>query len=241
MDKSLYINEELTQLADDPTQVYKKEIDHIIEETYEMNIITQEIKRALINGHPRTPKDPRHPPGCKVISSIGSILQPIAIYLDSFLQKIVKNLPCCLKGTNDFLQRVNPLSVAGVTWLCTFDVKSLFTNIQVRLYMRHCVWMLLYPTRRLVFWCLCLMLYSLKIISSLGSNSGPFSDKIIVWLRFVDNVFVIWMGTEDKLTCFEESINQIHPLLKFPRTKSQTEVYYLDVKIKIIADRLHTT
>lgn len=46
-----------------------------------------------------------------------------------FLQKIVKDLPCCLKDTNDFLSRSVAFSVEEVTWICTFDIKSLFTNI----------------------------------------------------------------------------------------------------------------
>lgn len=44
--------------------------------------------------------------------------------------------------------------------------------------------------------------------------NGPFHDKIASWQRFVDDVFILWMGTEDELTMFEEFINNIHPLLK---------------------------
>lgn len=83
--KSMYMAEALTQLADqavykrlneDPTQMYKKEIASTIEEAYELNIISHEIKKALINDYPRTPilylvpkihKDKSHPPGRPII------------------------------------------------------------------------------------------------------------------------------------------------------------------------------
>lgn len=69
------------------------------------------------------------PPGRPIVSGIGSIFEPLAVYVDSFLQDIVKKLPYCLKDTNDFLDRVEEVNVTEITWLCTFDVKSLYTNI----------------------------------------------------------------------------------------------------------------
>lgn len=113
-------------------------VDEVIDEAYRENIITDEVKKVLHNDSPHTPimyLVPKlhtcldRPPGRPIISSIGSILQPIAIYLDVFLQKVVKTLPVCLRYTNDFLQRIATVNTLEVAWLCTFDVKSLFTNI----------------------------------------------------------------------------------------------------------------
>lgn len=83
-------------------------------------IITKETKLALTSNCPRVPllylvpkvhKDLKQPPGLPIVSVVNSIFQPIAIYVDGFLQKIVKKLPNCLKDTADFLHRIEGIDV----------------------------------------------------------------------------------------------------------------------------------
>lgn len=69
------------------------------------------------------------PPGHPIVSSSGSVLQTLAVYVDQFLQPIVKKLLGCIKDTNDFLQRIHPMDFSNVTVLGSFDVTSLFTCI----------------------------------------------------------------------------------------------------------------
>lgn len=117
MDTTSYIGEAENQLTDvtvyqklnsGPIIQFKKEIDQFIEEAYDVGLIDSDIKKVLIKENPRTPilylvpkvhKNLQSPPGRPIVSSVGSILQLIAVYLDSYLQNIVKNLPCCLKDT----------------------------------------------------------------------------------------------------------------------------------------------
>lgn len=75
---------------------------------------------------PQGAKMSRAAPGCLIVSGIGSVFQPLAVYVESFLQEIVKKLPHCLKDINDFLDRID---VKDVTWICTYEIKILYTNI----------------------------------------------------------------------------------------------------------------
>lgn len=126
------------RLTEDPTRRLKKEIDEFLQEAYEDNIITVEEKQILTNDTPRVSfmylvpkihKDLKKPPGRPIVSGVQSIFYPLAVYIDSHLQDIVKKLPNCLKDTGDLLNRIQDIDVTDVTMLCTLDVQSLYTNI----------------------------------------------------------------------------------------------------------------
>lgn len=70
---------------------------------------------------------------------------------------------------------------------------------------------------------------------------GPYSSKIVTWMRFVDNIFVLWAGTAKELDAFESSINHIHPLLQSSMTKDQDEIFFLNVRVLKKDECLHTT
>lgn len=81
---------------------------------------------------PKVHKSLEQPPGRLIISGIGFVLQPLAIYVDSFLQGIVKKRPHCLKDTSNVWEKLNQVGMEDVTWMCTYDMKSLYTNIPVQ-------------------------------------------------------------------------------------------------------------
>ena len=60
------------------------------------------------------------------------------------------------------------------------------------------------------------------------------------WKRFIDDIFMIWPHGMDSLLEFLEHLNTVHPTIKFTSTISQTEVSFLDLKIYIRGDKLHT-
>lgn len=143
IDRTKYLEEAEKQLANqnvykrltsDPTTEYKQIIDGIVLEAYNDGLICNEVKTALINDQPRTPmlyiackihKDLEHLPGRPIVSGVNSIFQPIATSKDGYLQRIVKGLP----GSKGFLQRIENIDCTEVQWLCTLDIKSLYTNI----------------------------------------------------------------------------------------------------------------
>lgn len=49
--------------------------------------------------------------------------------IKNYLQEELKKCPRCLKDTRDFLRDIESVEVNEVTYLCTFDIQSLYTNI----------------------------------------------------------------------------------------------------------------
>ena len=84
--------------------------------------------------------------------------------------------------------------------------------------------------------------------TSMGSRVGPsyanlfmavFEDKLIenwkdhiqTWMRFIDDIFFIFLGTLDDLLCFMDMANNSHPDIKLEFTHSSYTVNFLDVTI----------
>ena len=55
--------------------------------------------------------------------------------------------------------------------------------------------------------------------------------KIDLWLRFRDDVFMIFDGTQRELNDFFTNINSMHPTFEFSIESSQQEITYLDLEI----------
>ena len=52
-----------------------------------------------------------------------------------------------------------------------------------------------------------------------------------LYLRFIDDIFFIWKGTEQELKKFLEEINLQHPTIKFDYKYSKSMIEFLDLKI----------
>ena len=66
--------------------------------------------------------------------------------------------------------------------------------------------------------------------------------KPLLWLRFIDDIFMIWTHGEDALTEFIEYLNGIHPTIKFTHEVSPTSINFLDTTVKLNENReLYTT
>ena len=55
--------------------------------------------------------------------------------------------------------------------------------------------------------------------------------NILIWRRFIDDIFLIWNGTMTSFTTYIEKINQTHETIKFTHEVSDKEVTFLDVKV----------
>ena len=55
--------------------------------------------------------------------------------------------------------------------------------------------------------------------------------KPTVWLRFLDDIFMIWNHSEEDLQKFINSLNNFHPTIKFTYTASTTHASFLDVNV----------
>ena len=53
------------------------------------------------------------------------------------------------------------------------------------------------------------------------------------YLRFLDDILILWKGSRPTLTAFLKYINKIHPRIKFTYTSSETEIDFLDTTLYI--------
>ena len=66
--------------------------------------------------------------------------------------------------------------------------------------------------------------------------------KSILYLRYIDDIFLIWKGSEEELKHFINYINQVHPKIKFDIQYSYKEINFLDTKVQITNNgQLQTT
>ena len=62
----------------------------------------------------------------------------------------------------------------------------------------------------------------------------------IKYLRFIDDIFMIWTGTQQQLKTFINNINNVHPSIKFTTHYSKEQIAFLDTTIQISNSRLIT-
>ena len=60
-----------------------------------------------------------------------------------------------------------------------------------------------------------------------------FTGKCPLYLRFIDDIFGIWIGTKEEFNSTIESINQCHHSIKFDFEISQSDVNFLDTTVYI--------
>ena len=67
-------------------------------------------------------------------------------------------------------------------------------------------------------------------------------EKVITFLRFIDDLFMIWTDTEEELLKFTNELNQKHKTIKFNFKYSKTKIEFLDVLVyKDSNNKLQTT
>ena len=65
---------------------------------------------------------------------------------------------------------------------------------------------------------------------------------ISFWKRFLDDIFLIFVGTTKQLQSMKNFMNNLHPTIKFTFEDSTREISFLDMKIHVRAEhKLSTT
>ena len=59
----------------------------------------------------------------------------------------------------------------------------------------------------------------------------PGADKIKLWVRYIDDIFVVWQGPQTDFEHFVQQCNKLHPTIKFTSECSETEINFLDMTI----------
>ena len=65
-------------------------------------------------------------------------------------------------------------------------------------------------------------------------RNAPFQPH--TWLRYIDDIFMIWTESPENLKSFIDYLNNIHPTIKFTSSHSPTSVPFLDVNVSLTSD-----
>ena len=60
------------------------------------------------------------------------------------------------------------------------------------------------------------------------------SKKLLIWLRYIDDILFIWTHGEQELERFLKDLNNFTPNLSFTREASKNCIPFLDLKVKLI-------
>ena len=62
-----------------------------------------------------------------------------------------------------------------------------------------------------------------------------------LWLRFIDDIFMIWKDREQQLRMFLEALNNYHPTIKFTHNMDKKEIAFLDsIVYRSATNRIYT-
>jgi hypothetical protein len=208
-------------------------------------------------GLPKVHKDgaPLRP----IVSAINSPTQPLAKYLAWRLQPHVIKSKSFVKNSEDFIQKIQDIKIEEQDILVSFDVVSLFTNIPTDEAVDIIKNRLEYLTDdiiTLISHCLNNTYFTYKNTiykqirgTPMGSSLSPgvanlfMSDleerllqnarlKPAVWLRYMDDTFVVWKHGREELDSFLNYLNTIHPSIKFTmEVESNDRLAFLDVLV----------
>ena len=146
LDIKYYIDEANRQLNDtknyekldfDPTKLHTGKVKSEINNLKNENLLTLKTANSLLKEKIRAPEFHLLPkihkvnnPGRPVISSINCHTGRISEFVDYYLQLVVKKLESYVKGTTDFIKKIEAIEhVSDDSYLVSLDVHSLYTNI----------------------------------------------------------------------------------------------------------------
>lgn len=72
------------------------------------------------------------------------------------------------------------------------------------------------------------------------TETHPLLSKILSWKRYIDDVFVLWEGSQQELNQFQTLLNEISEYFKFTMQTDERKINYLDLWIIKENDALHT-
>ena len=61
-------------------------------------------------------------------------------------------------------------------------------------------------------------------------------EKSSLYLRFIDDIFFLWNGTEEELKSFINRVNRVHPTIKLETNYSYTEINFSDTTVNITSN-----
>ena len=79
--------------------------------------------------------------------------------------------------------------------------------------------------------------YAVNFMNRFEENSVyTYQLQPMIWVRYIDDIFMIWQHGEEELNLFTNYLNNCHPTIKFTVEKSNEEVSFLDTKVLLQQD-----
>ena len=57
------------------------------------------------------------------------------------------------------------------------------------------------------------------------------NEHMHIWKRFIDDIFLIWKGTQTELELYIKTINSLHKTIQFTYESSKEELTFLDITL----------
>jgi len=294
MNRLDYLREGYKQLSDsrfyrymeeDLTQKHTKEVNDLVEDTYQNDEIDETVKDYLIERNiktarfymlPKIHKNIRPPPGRPVVAGIASPTEKISQFVDHFLNPCSIKIRSYVKDTNHFLDTLDSLGeVKAGTLLVTMDVTSLYTNIPNDEGIAAAMRALesnrpgrVKPTNLTIIKMLEIVLkknnfqfngnHYLQIGgTAIGTKAAPsfaviymgsfeeehvytYEKQPLTYMRYIDDIFMLWQHGKTELDLFMTHLNSRVETINFTSETSETDIAFLDVKVKIREGMIET-
>jgi hypothetical protein len=193
-----------------------------------------------------------------IVSSIGSPLQELARFLAGLYHHKVEKRESFVKDSTYFVEKIINIHLDSNDILVSFDVESLFTNIPIdetcnifnneyepadyilELF-KHCTKNTFFSFKGDIYKQikgapmgspLSPLLAEIFMIwfERKAINSSPEKPKL--WLRYVDDTFVIWPHGNESLSSFLNHLNNVHPNIHFTmEVETNNSLPFLDVLV----------
>lgn len=67
--------------------------------------------------------------------------------------------------------------------------------------------------------------------------TSTITNHLALWKRFIDDIFFIWLGSQESLQDFMRTANTLHPTIKFTFESSDSQVHFLDTTVYLDESR----
>ncbi|XP_050781640.1 uncharacterized protein LOC127035616 [Gopherus flavomarginatus] len=213
---------------------------------------------------------PRNP-GRPIISGTGTLTEGLSGYMDSLLRPYATSTPSYLRDTTDFLRKLQCIGVLPEnTILATMDVEALYTNIPhtdgiqavrntipddatAQLAAELCAFILTHNYFKFDD-----NIYLQISGTAMGTRMAPQYANIfmadleqrflssrpltpLLYLRYIDDIFIIWTHGRETLEKFHHDFNSFHPTINLSLDQSTREVHFLDTTVQISDGHINTT
>ncbi|CAJ0923568.1 unnamed protein product [Ranitomeya imitator] len=215
------------KLTFNPLSKFRLELFDLLELAVSNGILTSKQRDGLWNEDPtvasiyllpKIHKDPVTPPGRPIVSGVNGLCDPISKFIDFHLKSLVETLPSFLKDTTDVLKKLDGLQLEENMALVTCDVESLYTSIRhqngleaVSYFLRNSDLDLDLFTGHRYGGVLCAPYANLFLglweRDVFLTDPHPLSQGVVSWWRYIDDILMVWQGSEFELEQFIGILN----------------------------------